>query len=302
MQPELYPSVNLDQVSGPGYFPPPDFDNDGRMGRLGGSGTFTNTLASGVVGVLPARSDDASPNLYLYNRNCAAVGVSCSDKPMLWYAMTGWSNTNGDFRLNSRTTGIGTTRPLNSITVRNELKLDTGGAPLANACAATGVVCLDGVPVVALIIANGSPLQTQLNRSAITLQINQFLDMDNGDSNSSTILSSYQFISQFPAGQTCAVNSSRPDLCFNDRVIAITYNDWVSRMEKRVKSDLIWFSDRNSDGLNDGLNDGWNDDKDGDGIKNCLDSDWYNAVSGNTRYHWIIRNNWHLVPSICSSP
>jgi hypothetical protein len=54
--------------------------------------------------------------------------------------------------------------------------------------------------------------------------------------------------------------------------------------------------------VDDGQEDGWNDDKDHDGIKNCLDSDWYNNVSGLTRYHWIIRNQWYLVPSLCSAP
>ncbi|MCH9742229.1 MAG: hypothetical protein K0U21_03365 [Proteobacteria bacterium] len=302
MQPELYPNVNLDQVSGAGYFPPPDFDNDGRMGRLGGSGTFTNTAASGVIGVMPAKTGDVSPNLYFYARTCGVAGSVCSDAPSLWYAMTGWSNTAGDIRINSRTTGVGTTRPLNSITLRNELRLNADGSPQANACASAGVICLDGLPVVAVVIASGDVLSGQSNRQLQPLQINQFLDMDNADSNSSAQVASYQFISHFPVGQQCATNPSKPDACFNDRVLAITYADWVSAVESRVKSNLGWFSDRNSDGVDDGQEDGWNDDKDHDGIKNCLDSDWYNNVSGLTRYHWIIRNQWYLVPSLCSAP
>jgi hypothetical protein len=52
----------------------------------------------------------------------------------------------------------------------------------------------------------------------------------------------YNFISRIPVGQVCPVDATRPDRCFNDQVIAITYTDWQRFMERRVTSDTDFAS------------------------------------------------------------
>jgi hypothetical protein len=224
MQPELYPSTILGNVPSVGYLPPGDFDNDGRMGTFNPTSFNQNTNNNNVIGRLPALNRDASPNFYFYTRYCSATGTPCNlgDLTPIWYAMSG-RNVNGDLRLGNRR------EPLNSNTLKNMLDANSDNELTIADCATTGVVCVDGLPVVAVLIASGSPLagQDQTKQTDFT----QYLDMNNSDTDL------YNFISRFPVGQVCPIDATRPDRCFNDQVIAITYTDWKAAMERRVKED-----------------------------------------------------------------
>ena len=264
MQPSIYNNINLDEVSGIGYLPVPDFDNDGRMG-LGMANLNTNTNSDNVIGLFPSVKDGnaATGNGYFFfgfRDGCIqSTPQSCiRDSNMLWYAMSGRSNSPGDIRLTSRRTGVNT-RALNSNTLRNELMLNMDGSPLPNACSTSGVVCVDGQPVVAVLLAPGSPLEGQ-ERSSASLSFANYLDMANADSNL------YNFVSRYISGHSCASGVSNSSSCFNDRIITITYKEWKEAMERRVKED------ENFSSLCSG------------------------TLSNN---HWLKRNEWHTVSGIC---
>lgn len=232
MQPELYPSTILGNVPGVGYLPPGDFDNDGRMGTFNPTSFNQNTNTTNVIGRLPAVNRDASPNFYFYTRNCSALGVACTtdgEVASIWYAMTG-RNGSGNTRLATRS------EPLNSQTLFSQLDANSDGTLSVLDCNTSGVVCLDGVPVVAVLIAAGAPLSSQANRNTASLDYLQYLDMNNSDTDL------YNFVSRFPVGQSCSVDSNRPDRCFNDQVVSITYTDWQRFMERRVTSDADFAS------------------------------------------------------------
>jgi hypothetical protein len=262
MQPDIYPSLILGNIPGVGYLPPPDFDNDGRMGTFNPTSFWYNTNNNNVTGRLPAFHNDANP-FYFYTRSCTALGTVCANDDntiSIWAAMTG-RNGAGNLRLQQRI------EPLNSNTLLTQLDIDAFGNPNSvNTCATQGIVCLDGRPVVAVLIAADVPLSTQTGRPSNVVA--QYLDMANSDANL------YNFISRFPAGQTCAVDANRPELCFNDHVIAITYADWVQAMEARVRSEFTNLS-----------------------TSLC-------SVTGRAAMltHWAVRNQWQLVPSICPNP
>jgi hypothetical protein len=229
MQPDIYANTDITQVSGIGYLPAPDFDNDGRMGTV--ASAWSNTPATAVVGRLPALSLDINP-FYFYTRSCPTAGTPCANDDNLisiWYAMSGRSipttSKNGDPRLARRD------EPLNSITLMTQLDGNANGILDAGDCNTVGVVCLDNMPVVAVLMAAGVPLSTQVNRVTNPLDFTQYLDMNNSDADL------YNFISRFPVGQVCPIDATRPDRCFNDQVIAITYTDWKVAMERRVKED-----------------------------------------------------------------
>lgn len=235
MQPSIYNSVNLEEVSGIGYLPAPDFDNDGRMG-LGLANLNTNTNSNNVIGLFPSVKDGNSGTgvgyfLFGFRNGCIqSEPQSCTkDSSMLWYAMSGRSNSPGDIRLTSRRTGVNT-RALNSNTLRNELMLNLDGTPMANACTTAGIVCVDGQPVVAVLIAAGTPLLGQ-DRSSALLNFGNYLDMANADSDL------YNFVSRYVSGQVCVNDMQNSEKCFNDRVLTITYTDWKVAMEQRVKTD-----------------------------------------------------------------
>jgi hypothetical protein len=272
MQPELYPSLTANNIWGVGYFPAPDFDNDGRMGTV--ASAWSNTPATAVVGRLPALSRDIIP-FYFYTRSCPTAGTPCANDDNLisiWYAMSGRSipttSKDGDPRLGRRD------EPLNSITLTTQLDGNANGILDAGDCNTVGVICLDNMPVVAVLMAAGVPLSTQVNRVTNPVDFTQYLDMDNSDSNNSNSLLAYHFISHIPLGQVCTANSNNSSACFNDQVISVSYADWVSIMENRVKSE---FSNSNA------------------GI--CSIS--WRALNVT---HWAVRNEWYSVPSICANP
>jgi hypothetical protein len=263
MQPELYPSTILGNVPGVGYLPPPDFDNDGRMGTT--VSLYSNTPGTSVTGRLSAWSRDTNP-FYFYTRACTLAGVPCTNDDnviSIWYAMSGrsipTSSKDGDPRLGRRD------EPLNSVTLMTQLDANVNGTLDVGDCSTTGIVCLDGSPVVAVVIIAGAPLSAQTNRIANPTDVTQYLDMDNSDTNL------YSFISHFPTGQVCAANPNNPSACFNDQVIAISYADWVSRMEQRVKSELD---------------------------TSICSISW----RGLNATHWAVRNEWYSVSSICANP
>ncbi len=237
MQPEIYNSVNIDEVSGIGYLPAPDFDNDGRMG-IGLANLNTNTSALNVIGLLPSVKNGTASSVVGYfsfkmRNGCQqSTPDSCTrESNMIWYAMSGRTNSPGDLRLTSRLKGTNT-RALNSNTLRSELLVNTSGNALSAAsCTTQGIICVDGNPVVAVLIAASEPLSTQTNRNSAPIDFTQYVDMNNSDTDL------YNFVSRFPVGQTCSVDANRPDRCFNDQVVSITYNDWKNAMESRVKQD-----------------------------------------------------------------
>jgi hypothetical protein len=238
MQPDIYANTDITQVSGIGYLPAPDFDNDGRMGT-GLANLNTNTSALNVIGLLPSVKDGSATTgagyFFFRTRNGCQQSTpeSCANEAnMIWYAMSGRTNSPGDLRLTSRRTGTNT-RALNSNTLKDELLVDASGNALSAAsCTTQGIICLDGNPVVAVLIASGQPLSTQTNRNNTPIDFTQYIDMNNADSNL------YNFISRIP---NCDINNDgTPDpleLCFNDRVVSITYTEWKVAMERRVKQD-----------------------------------------------------------------
>jgi hypothetical protein len=237
MQPEIYANTDITQVSGVGYLPAPDFDNDGRMG-IGLANLNTNTSALNVIGLLPSVKDGTVSSGVGYfsfriRNGCQqSTPDSCTrESNMIWYAMSGRTNSPGDLRLTSRRTGTNT-RALNSNTLRSELLVDTSGNALSAAsCTTQGIICVEGNPVVAVLIAASEPLSIQMNRNSAPIDFTQYIDMNNSDTDL------YNFVSRFPVGQTCSVDVNKPDRCFNDQVVSITYNDWKNAMESRVKQD-----------------------------------------------------------------
>lgn len=270
MQPELYPNALLNNVPGIGYMPPADFDNDGRMGTFAPASYWYNTTNLNVIGRLPALHKDVNP-FYFYTRSCPALGIACDNdgsQSSLWVAMSG-RNGAGNLRLQQRI------EPLNSSTLQTQLDITVTTDAIGNitsvtpnsaaTCATQGIVCLDGTPVVAILIDAGSPLQNQGNRVTMPLDYTQYLDMANADANL------YNFISRFPAGQVCANSINDTSACFNDQVIAITYSDWHKIMVSRVKSE---FSDVST---------------------TLCDPTW--RAQGTNSFHWAVRNRWYTITS-----
>jgi hypothetical protein len=77
-----------------------------------------------------------------------------------------------------------------------------------------------------LIILAGAPLANQTGRSTSPNDFRQYLDSKNADNDV------YNFVRGFPSDQVCS--SSDTSNCFNDRVIAITYDEWVNAMLAKV--------------------------------------------------------------------
>ena len=217
--PELY-----DVNTGIGYMPTPDFDNDGRQGNFSElPNIWYNTNNNNVIGRLPALNKNTNP-FYFMSRQCAANGSSCVDEgtTSLWVAFSGRAG-NGDLRLQNKS-------KLNATDLKINLDANADGLLSAADCNTKGIVCVDNVPVVAVVIAAGEPLVDQTTRHTAATNFAQYLDMNNADANL------YRFVSRFPAGQTCDVdNNGQPDdnrLCFNDRVVSITYDEWTLAMER----------------------------------------------------------------------
>jgi hypothetical protein len=206
-------TIYNDSTFSPGYMPTPDFDNDGRMGDNADLPyIWYNTNNNNVIGRLPKQHINTNPFYFLNKKQCGNVGTTCLDDGdySIWVAFSGRAG-DGDLRIQNRA-------PLDAAKLKTNLDANGDGLLSALDCSTQGVVCLDGMPVVGVLIVAGSPLLSQNNRNGAPNDFRQYLDMDNADSNL------YNFISRFPSGQTCAQGDVSK--CFNDRVIAITVEEW----------------------------------------------------------------------------
>ena len=258
LQPELYPT----QCGGPcgvGYFPTPDFDNDGRPGVNSElPNIWFNTNANNVIGRVPTKHNDTS-SFYFFTRECTEPGRACKDEGnnSIWVAFSSRTG-DGDLRIQRRSTS----RPLNSNTVKEMLDSNSDGVLNAADCG-NGVVCLDEKPVVGVVILAGAPLVAQSTRTNSPNDFRQYLDANNADSDL------YNFVSVFPSNLTCP--TGRVVDCLNDKVIAITIDEWTNAMESRVKSEF-------------------------DDLSTTLCSaNWRSTNPA----HWAVVNQWNTVTNIC---
>lgn len=238
-EPDLY-----DSSTGIGHLPCPDFDNNGSP-----DGNNCNTNLNNVVGRLPHQQ---TTNYFLFSEYMSKSLDSLSSSKSIWYAISGYSGLTPDFR----TVNDGPKPrkvPLNSSVV-NTISLKSCG---------NGIVCLDGKPVVAVLIAAGAPLSTQTGRSSSPTDFRQYLDSSNADNDL------YNFVSSFPSNQNCLTGKVTD--CFNDKVIAITIEEWVNAMERRVKSE---FADLST---------------------TLCSSSWRTTHTT----HWAVVNEWYNVTAIC---
>lgn len=261
-EPEIYGYDNLgpkaaQNVPGVGHFPCPDFNADGAP-----DGNNCNASAVTVIGRVPHDQAPSAINgnmdYFLFSADMAPGQGDGAGAYSIWYAVSGAAGMMPDFRTVNQGL-LPRKEPLNSTVVQGLSAMACGN----------GVLCVDGTPVVAVLVAAGVPLAGQ-DRSAGVY--GGFLDMANGDNDP------WNLISRFPVGQVCAADAARPELCFNDRVLTITVNDWVGATEARVRSSLDWQGDADTDGT-----------------INCRDADWLTANAA----HWAIRNQWQTVSNIC---
>lgn len=254
--PELYAS------SGVGYLPTPDFDNDGRQGNNAElPNIWFNSNNNNVIGRLPMRHNDTNP-FYFLHRNCSDDGIECIDEGnySIWVAFSSRTG-NGDLRLQRKSSS----RALNTNSIAAMLDRNSDGRLTSLDCG-DGIVCLDGQPVVGVLIMSNAPLSSQSNRKGASLDFRQYLDSRNADSDL------YNFISRFPTGENCTQASI--EHCFNDTVLPITLEDWINGMEKKVKA---VFGTNLTTQL-------------------CTQS-WINSNST----HWAVVNKWYTVTNICGS-
>lgn len=256
-QPELYPTQCSNEPCGVGYFPTPDFDNDGRPGvNTELPNIWFNTNLNNVIGRVPANNTNS---FYFLARECAQPGEVCRDEGhnSIWAAFSSRTG-NGDLRIQRRSSS----RPLNSNTFK-EMTDRNGDGVLSSTDCGNGIVCLDGKPVVAVLISAGAPLSTQTGRSSSPTDFRQYLDSSNADNDL------YNFVSSFPSNQNCL--TGKVTYCFNDKVIAITIEEWVNVMEKRVKSEFANLS------------------------TTLCSASW----RADNVTHWTVVNQWHTVTNIC---
>lgn len=201
--------INAD-IPGVGHLPCPDLNND-----TSPDSTNCNTAnINSIVGRLPQLQ---KAKYYYFSDQMNVKKGDAAGAESIWYAISGFSGMMPDFRL---VNGSGKPRkePLNSREV----------AKLADLSCGNGVVCLDGRPVVAVLVLAG-PVLTHQSRATDDEKkafTNYLESVDAADP--------WNFYSQ-PDMSLCAEADARQ--CFNDKVIAITINDWIEAMEKRVKSD-----------------------------------------------------------------
>lgn len=257
-QPEIYPT-ECSGSCGVGYFPTPDFDNDGRPGVNSElPNIWFNTNVNNVIGRIPAKHNNTSP-FYFLLRECTEPGELCKDEgsSSIWVAFSSRIG-DGDLRIQRRSSF----RPLNSNTVKMMLDRNSDSVLNVDDCG-NGIVCLDGKPIVAVLIAAGKPLGTQTDRSSSPNDFRQYLDSSNADNDL------YNFVSVFPSNQFCPTGKLTD--CFNDKVNVITFDDWAIAMESRVKSG---FAD----------------------LSTTLCSASWRAANAT---HWTVVNQWHTVTNIC---
>lgn len=230
--PELY-----DVNTGVGYMPTPDFDNDGRQGSFSElPNIWYNTNNNNVIGRLPSFNKNSN-SFYFMPRQCASSGSACVDEGAnsIWVAFSGRTG-NGDLRLQAKS-------KLNTNYLKENLDGNSDSHLTASDCNIQGIVCVDGIPVVAVLIVAGAPLSNQTARSTSPNDFRQYLDSKNADNDI------YNFVSRFPSDQVCS--SSNTSDCFNDRVLAITYEDWLNAMLPKVlpycsaMNKPAWFTSNN---------------------------------------------------------
>ena len=233
-------------VPGVGHLPCPDFDNDGDP-----DGNNCNTSLNDIIGRLPHQQ---TGNYFLFSEHMSKSMSDVGGNESIWYAISGYSGLNPDFRTVGGGTSGGVTKP------RKEPLNNNIVETLRTKSCGAGVLCLDNKPVVALLIIAGSSLSNQSRNNP--LDYKQFLDSDNGDSDP------WRFISA-PSLNTCTLAGKNlfGSQCFNDRVLAITIDDWKAAMWQRVRSD----------------------------------KDWKSMCEGSlSSTHWLVRNEWLSVSGICN--
>ena len=236
-------------VPGIGHFPCPDFDHNGAP-----DGNNCNSSINNVIGRLPHQQNSQSRDYFLFSEHMSKSIGDFGGNESIWYAVTGYSGLDTDFRTVSGGTSGGITKP------RKEPLNNNIVETLRSKSCGNGVLCLDGKPIIAVLIIAGNVLINQ-NRSS-SLDYKQFIDLDNGDNDP------WRFIS-VPVSNTCTLAGKTlyGSQCFNDRVLAITIDEWKAVMLQRVRAD----------------------------------KDWKNMCEGKlSSDHWLMRNQWNSVTGICN--
>lgn len=193
-------SVNLSGSGRLGDLPCPDLDNDGKKETSCGNASGTTGQAA-RLGRLPWK-------------DLGIADLRDGSGERLWYAVS--SNFKENFR----------SEPLNSDTTGTIRVVDATGKVLSN--------------VVAIVIAPGEPLQRQgsatVQERSGTNQNDptQYLDVANGEDNAD--FADGSSTNGFIAGP---VRDAAGRVIANDRILAITYEDIMPIIEKRVASEVL---------------------------------------------------------------
>lgn len=231
--PELYPTSCGGAPCGVGFFPTPDVSNTG--------GPAGNTSA--ILGRLPSRQSGGN-YFFFHPRDKSSSGWL--DTPFsIWYALPFTMGVSPNTLNIQADSNLSSKKPLNSTTLKTFL--DANKAALCSGT--TNGICLDANgsgtassidSVVALLIYTGTPLTNQTGRPSNSAT--DYLEFENADGDN-------LFSKQIPQGQSCS--SQKIEDCFNDRVLAITYEDWVNAMLPKVlpycsaTNKPAWFTSNN---------------------------------------------------------